>query len=477
VNAGQRRQFRRGHALVAVLLLLLVGGLLIVTASRTAGLSSGVAISQLQGLRAAYGVEGAALLSLREAAESADLDGDGVIGSISDDDNPATGPLLNGMALSATVEDQGGELLIAASVANTAAQRRLSARAARATAGSTFYASGLAAAGFTAPGSLNRINQVPWSAPPAYVGAVGDLQIAASGQPGWSGGPASNFGLRYTGRVTIPQAGRWTFSTTSDDGSRLWIDGRLVVNNDGTHSMRKRSGAINLEAGPHALEVKFFQRTGQQGLLLEWRGPGVPVDVAIPASALSYADNSAHPENLLENGGFEASFIDGTPTPDPGWDGSIASAVEISTSDVGPVHGGAVAARFNAAQNDGTNQELLQEVSGLNPGEPYTLFGYVQAGSITSDGLPDSGFVAALAHTPSDPPLAQKAQSSSTHGYWEPFAISATASASGDLWIRVRWNGVSAGTALLDDLVLVEGDVAGAQSLMIQTWESIEPAP
>ena len=48
------------------------------------------------------------------------------------------------------------------------------------------------------------------------------------------------FAVRFTASISIAKEGRYTFYTTSDDGSRLLIDGRPVVNNDGEHSDRNQ---------------------------------------------------------------------------------------------------------------------------------------------------------------------------------------------------------------------------------------------
>ena len=52
--------------------------------------------------------------------------------------------------------------------------------------------------------------------------------------------------------------GRWTFYTSSDDGSFLWIDGELVVDTAGTHPVVKKSGEVQLTAGRHSFEVTFY---------------------------------------------------------------------------------------------------------------------------------------------------------------------------------------------------------------------------
>ncbi|HEU4428402.1 MAG TPA: PA14 domain-containing protein, partial [Myxococcota bacterium] len=83
-----------------------------------------------------------------------------------------------------------------------------------------------------------------------------------------------NFGIQFTGTISVPQAGTYAFSTTSDDGSDLRIDGTTVVDNDGLHASRKVQGSIALSAGTHALRVRFFERTGSQVLQVTYAPPG-----------------------------------------------------------------------------------------------------------------------------------------------------------------------------------------------------------
>jgi hypothetical protein len=57
---------------------------------------------------------------------------------------------------------------------------------------------------------------------------------------------ANNFAVRWTGYLSIRNAGLYTFSLRSDDGSKLFIDRTMIVNNDGLHGMRTRSGKMQL---------------------------------------------------------------------------------------------------------------------------------------------------------------------------------------------------------------------------------------
>jgi alpha-L-fucosidase len=77
-----------------------------------------------------------------------------------------------------------------------------------------------------------------------------------------------NFCFEYTGYIRVPESGVYFFYTSSDDGSRLWIDDLQVVNNDGLHGMQEKQGDIPLEKGYHRITVGYFERTGSDNLVV-----------------------------------------------------------------------------------------------------------------------------------------------------------------------------------------------------------------
>jgi PA14 domain-containing protein len=93
-----------------------------------------------------------------------------------------------------------------------------------------------------------------------------------------------SFGLRFTGFLDVPREGVYTFSTASNDGSKLFIGTTPVVNNDHHHGVIEQSGEIALKAGKHAITVTYFQAGGQQALEVFWTGPELPKQ-PIPATA------------------------------------------------------------------------------------------------------------------------------------------------------------------------------------------------
>jgi len=95
----------------------------------------------------------------------------------------------------------------------------------------------------------------------------------------------SNFGVVYDGFIKIPKQGVYTFSTTSDDGSVLVIDGKMVVSNDGRHAPLERSGVIQLQSGFHRFRILYFQAGGGYDLSASIGGPGIRNQV-IPSGML-----------------------------------------------------------------------------------------------------------------------------------------------------------------------------------------------
>ncbi len=86
----------------------------------------------------------------------------------------------------------------------------------------------------------------------------------------------THFGFRYTGFLKVPKRGVYQFAVTSDDGSRLLIDNQVVVDNDGLHSAREKTGLVALAPGLHSIQVDFFERDGGFDLKVYWSGPDLP---------------------------------------------------------------------------------------------------------------------------------------------------------------------------------------------------------
>jgi mono/diheme cytochrome c family protein len=90
------------------------------------------------------------------------------------------------------------------------------------------------------------------------------------------GGRTNDFGVRFEGELHLPQGGRVTLHLGSDDGSRLLIDGRTIINNDGIHAHQERSAGTELESGWHNVVVEYIQAGGEWTLNVEIEGNGLP---------------------------------------------------------------------------------------------------------------------------------------------------------------------------------------------------------
>ena len=81
------------------------------------------------------------------------------------------------------------------------------------------------------------------------------------------------FAMEIEGVFDIKESGTYTFWTRSDDGSRLWVDGALMVDNWGLHGARDRSGHVDLHQGIHSIKVSFFENFGGANLIATYAGP------------------------------------------------------------------------------------------------------------------------------------------------------------------------------------------------------------
>lgn len=124
--------------------------------------------------------------------------------------------------------------------------------------------------------SISSVDQIPTTGA-AATGFTNEIDVDAlafdHATSGGGGGNPSNFGVRYTGTIEITAAGNYTFFTNSDDGSKLFINGNEVVDNDALQSNNEESGIVNLPAGSHTITIEFFERSGDEILGVNVQGP------------------------------------------------------------------------------------------------------------------------------------------------------------------------------------------------------------
>jgi parallel beta-helix repeat protein len=115
-----------------------------------------------------------------------------------------------------------------------------------------------------------------------------------------TGSPASSidfntFSARYSGELSAPSDGEYTFYATADDGVRLSLDGKAVLEDFSDHASRTSSGTVTLKANQRLpLKLEYYENTGRASLRLEWSGPGVSRRV-IPKSRLFSSEAAPAP--------------------------------------------------------------------------------------------------------------------------------------------------------------------------------------
>lgn len=83
------------------------------------------------------------------------------------------------------------------------------------------------------------------------------------------------FAIDYHGRFWIEKPGEYLFSLMSDDGSKLYVDDVVLINNDEQHPPKELKGRVALERGVHRIRISYFQGPRfQVALVLQVSGPG-----------------------------------------------------------------------------------------------------------------------------------------------------------------------------------------------------------
>ena len=95
-----------------------------------------------------------------------------------------------------------------------------------------------------------------------------------------------HYGFEFSGLIDVPEDGVYTFQTRSDDGSVLYIDQTLEVDNDGSHAAIPATGSIALKKGWHSYRLLYIEDYEGQHLSWAWKLPSGEKLEPIPASRL-----------------------------------------------------------------------------------------------------------------------------------------------------------------------------------------------
>jgi hypothetical protein len=123
-----------------------------------------------------------------------------------------------------------------------------------------------------------------------------DEQISANwgdGSPGY-GVPADSFSIRWSRRLTL-EAGRHNFWAYADDGVRVYVNGRLVIDAWQDSSAERYDGTIDLDAGEHRIVVEYYEGQGQAVIQFGWEKslPSTATPTATPTATVTTAPPTA----------------------------------------------------------------------------------------------------------------------------------------------------------------------------------------
>ena len=115
----------------------------------------------------------------------------------------------------------------------------------------------------------------------------GTLNALHSDENGF-GGLKDNFIIHATGSLNMDKTTNVVFRLVSDDGSRLYIDNKLVIDNGGNHPMEAKDGELILKAGKHPFRIEYYNGSGGKGLSFQWRPYGAPAFAVVPPAVFTF---------------------------------------------------------------------------------------------------------------------------------------------------------------------------------------------
>jgi len=111
------------------------------------------------------------------------------------------------------------------------------------------------------------------------------------------GSYADNFCIRWEGKLKVPFEDTYTFYTISDDGVKLWIDEKLIINNWTDHPPTDDQGDINLAKGGHDIKLEFYENRVGAVIKLFWSSSKFPKSII--SSGYFYHEAGSHKDQGL----------------------------------------------------------------------------------------------------------------------------------------------------------------------------------
>ena len=188
------------------------------------------------------------------------------------------------------------------------------------------------------------------------------------------------FGIVFDAKFAAADEGTYEFEISSDDGSRLSIDGAVVVDNDGIHGVTTKAGKVKLSAGSHDLRLEYFEARGGEELYVAYKGPGMKKFVPL-SKQKKRGGGGAPPTGIPLVAEKEAriyrNFIEGAGSRGigVGYPGGLNLAFDANNMRIALLWRGEYidAARHWNGRGQGFQPPLAEEVSIGAPGVPFAV--------------------------------------------------------------------------------------------------------
>ena len=132
--------------------------------------------------------------------------------------------------------------------------------------------------------SVSSVFDVNYNKDPEFSGILPEVNFYAAD----FGSLEENFAIEVEGYLRIPKTSNYTFRLTSDDGSALFIDDEMVIDNDGFHGDTSIDGEVVLAEGYHPFRALFFQGLGGRTFRLTWRSFDTKRFEPVPSSVMMH---------------------------------------------------------------------------------------------------------------------------------------------------------------------------------------------
>lgn len=147
--------------------------------------------------------------------------------------------------------------------------------------------------------AISGFEDVDWSAPTLSTTESEINWPNRTGSGFLPDSPADRYALRARSRLVVPETGMYLFELGSDDGSRLTIDGEVLIDRNGPQSFHWESETVFLTEGTKSIEVLYFENSGHAGLVLMWQPPSAASPTVIPQTAFESSAGTARPRITL----------------------------------------------------------------------------------------------------------------------------------------------------------------------------------